>query len=107
MAPIPADLKKGDTPMTDLQFTAYMDIRDKYDALLQEIVALRLAPQGKTAGPQGGAAEPFGEYQFKKYEEVRDECEHLRTELTALHKENTRLKMQVELLKSDCNVNRQ
>lgn len=99
MAPIPAHLKKGETPMTDLQFTAYMDIRDKYEALLQETIALRLAPQGK-------ASDNVDDYQFKKYEEVRDECEQLRTELTALHKENTRLRMQVELLKSGYNVDR-
>ena len=98
MAPIPSNPKKGETPMTDLQFTAYMDIRDKYDALLQEVVELRVAPQGKSTC----AGDVIGDYQFKKYEEVRNECEQLRTELTAMQKENTRLRMQVELLKSSC-----
>ena len=85
--------------MTDLQFTAYMELRDKYETLLQEIASLRLAPPGAAGGT-------LSDYQFQRFEEVRDRCEELNKEITVLKRENTRLKMQVELLKTSYGVNR-
>jgi len=75
--------------MTDEQFKAYVELRDKYEALLE----LRLAPQ--CAGN-----EVVSDYQFKRYEQLRDEHEAMKTELAQLRKENTGLKMQLDMFKS-------
>jgi len=89
MAADTIDYTKGETPMTDKQFLAYVELRDKYEALLQ----LRVAPPGKTD-------DVLSDYQFKRYEQIRDKCEKLGNELILLRKENASLKMQVDMLKS-------
>ena len=89
MAPDTVDLAKGESPMTDQQFAAYVELRDKYEALLE----LRVAVPNKTEGN-------VSDYQFKQYEQLRDECEGLRAELSLLRKENASLMMQLDTLKS-------
>ena len=84
---------KSESPMTDLQFTAYMELRDKYEALLAEVTALRLAQ------PCADDA-PMSDYQFQRYEQIRDKCETLSNELAQVRKENTKLKLQAEMLRS-------
>jgi len=75
--------------MTDQQFAAYVELRDKYEALLE----LRIAPLSK-------AEDAASDYQFKRYEQLRDECEGLKTEIALLRKENTGLRMQLDMFKS-------
>jgi len=99
MAPETVDSSKGDSQMTDIQFTAYVELRDKYETLLQEAVALRLKPSV-------AAESTVSDYQFQRFEEVRDKCEELNNELIAMKKENIRLKMQVELLRTGYGANR-
>ena len=89
MASDNVDYAKGETPMTDQQFAAYVELRDKYEALLE----LRLAPAIR-------ADEPVSDYQFKRFEQLRDDCEELKTELASLRKENAGLKMQLEMIKN-------
>jgi len=98
MAPDTVDYSKGETPMTDLQFAAYTELRDKYEALLLETAGgLSLVTAGKS--------DPvFSDYQFKRFEEVRDKCEELASEIVKLRKENSRLKLQVELLQSSYRI---
>jgi hypothetical protein len=84
---------KGETPMTDMQFTAYVELRDKYETLLQEATELRYALPQK-------ADEPASDYQFQRYEQARDRCEELDRELTVLRRENAKLKIQIEMYKS-------
>jgi len=99
MAPDTVDISKGESPMTDLQFTAYTELRDKYEALLQEMAGVSIAPSGK-------ADFTLSDYQFKRFEQVRDKCEDLSKEVALLRKENARLKLQVELLQSSYKVSR-
>jgi len=99
MAPDTVDISKGESPMTDLQFTAYAELRDKYEALLQEVAGESLVPSGK-------AEFSLSDYQFKRFEQVRDKCEELTSEIALLKKENARLKLQVELLQSSYRVTR-
>jgi len=86
------DYAKGETPMTDQQFAAYVELRDKYEALLE----LKVAP----IVPGSNADEPVSDYQFKRFEQLRDECEELKNELALLKKENAGLKMQLDMMKS-------
>jgi len=99
MAPETVDYAKGESPMTDFQFTAYLELREKYESLLQEVVELRLVP---ISNSESGVSD----YQFQRFEEIRDKNEELNNELAVMRKENTRLKMQVELLKTSYGVNR-
>ena len=85
--------------MTDLQFTAYTDLRDKYEALLQETVELRLAAPCRTE-------DVVSEQQFERYVELRDKYDEQGSELVSLRKENTKLKMQLEMVKSGLRVSR-
>ena len=79
--------------MTDLQFTAYVELRDKYETLLQEATELRYSLPQK-------AEDVVSDYQFQRYEQVRDRCEELDKELSLLRKENAKLKMQLEMFKT-------
>ena len=99
MTPDSVDFSKGESPMTDLQFTAYVELRDKYEALLQEAAGESLAPPAK-------ADSAFSDYQFRRFEQVRDKNEELNGEIALLRKENSRLKLQIELLQSSYKVNR-
>ena len=87
-----ADFTKGEEPMTDLQFTAYAEMRDKYEALLQEVIVLRVAAEKRSEGDS--------DYQFRQYEEMRDKVEDLGKEISSLRRENARLKMQEDMFKS-------
>jgi seryl-tRNA synthetase len=99
MAPDPADFAKGESPMTDLQFNAYIELRDKYEALLQELAELRRrAPASASAHV---AEESTSDYQFQKYEQLRNKNEDLNKEIALLRKENARLKMQIDMLMSN------
>ena len=89
MAADTVDYAKGESPMTDLQFTAYVELRDKYEALL----ALRLEPPDRPD-------EAVNETLFRRYEQVRDKCEELSNELALLRKENAGLLMQLDMRKS-------
>jgi len=89
MAPDTVDYSKGESPMTDEQFKAYVELRDKYEALLE----LRLAPQN-------AGNEVVGDYQFRRYDQLRDEHEALKIESAQLRKENAGLKMQLDMFKS-------
>ena len=93
MAQNSVDTVKGESPMTDLQFTAYIELRDKYETLLQEAVMLRLSPS-----PKGN--EPVSDYQFQQYEQIRDRNDELSRELASLRKENAKLKLQVDILRT-------
>ena len=99
MTPDIVDDAKGESPMTDLQFTAYMELRDKYEALLQETVELRIGSPRK-------AEEVVSDHQFERYVQLRDKCDEQGSELVSLRKENTKLKMQLEMMKSGLRVNR-
>jgi len=99
MTPDKVDFSKGESPMTDLQFTAYVELRDKYEALVQDAAGLSFVPPAR-------AETAFSDYQFKRFEQVRDKNEELNSEIALLRKENARLKLQVELLQSSYKVNR-
>ena len=86
------DLPEVDEPMTDMQFSAYVEIRDKYEALLQEVVVLRVTAEKRVEGDS--------DYQFKQYEEMRDKVDELGKEVASLRRENTRLRMQEDVYKS-------
>jgi len=87
------DYAKGETPMTDLQFNAFNELREKYEALLQEVAVLRVEPVLKTD-------DVLSDYQFQRFEKVRDQCEVLSKEVASLLKENARLKLQLDMLKT-------
>jgi len=93
MAPNSVDTVKGESPMTDLQFTAYIELRDKYETLLQEALAMKLAPSQK-------GEDSVSDYQFQQYEQIRDRNDELKTELASLRKENAKLKLQVDILRT-------
>jgi len=99
MAPDKVDFSKGESPMTDLQFTAYVELRDKFEALLQEAAGLSSVPPARSDAA-------LSDYQFRRFEQVRDKNEELNSELKLLRKENARLKLQIELLQSSYKVNR-
>ena len=78
--------------MTDLQFNAYVELRNKYDELLQEVDKMRRAT---LRSPDEGMTD----YQFQRYEKLRDRCEELEREITLLREENAKLKIQLEMAK--------
>ena len=86
------DSAKGEATMTDKQFSAYVEIRDKYEALLQEVIVLRMAAEKRSEGDS--------DYQFRQYEEMRNKCEELGKELVSLRRENARLRMQEDIFKN-------
>jgi len=89
MAPDTVDYSKGESPMTDEQFKAYVELRDKYEALLE----LRVKPQNMTD-------DAGSDYQFRRYEQLRDEHEEFRNEIALLKKENAGLRMQLEMFRN-------
>ena len=84
---------KGEGSMTDLQFSAYVELRDKYEALLKEVVVLRLSAEKKVDSEEA-------DYRFRQYEELRDKCDELSKDLTAMRRENARLRMQEDIFKN-------
>ena len=93
------DSAKGETSMTDYQFRAYVELRDKYDALLQEMNSLR------RNDPQV-ADDGMTDYQFKRYEKLRDKYEEMKLELSLLREENIKLQIQAEMLRTLANDKR-
>ena len=89
----PTDYEKGEASMTDYQFKAYSELRDKYDALLQETNQLRQKEPHHSE-------EGMTDYQFRRYEKLRDKYEEIKFELAVLREENTRLKVQAEMLRT-------
>ena len=106
-----ADTVKGEAAMTDFQFKAYIELRDKYDAAVRELELMRQkneiqmqANAEKQAEIQAKSAQAdegtMSDYQFQRYEKLRDKCEELTHENTLLREENAKLKVQAEMLKS-------
>ena len=89
----PTDYAKGEASMTDYQFKAYIELRDKYDALLQEMNQLRQKEPHHIE-------EGMTDYQFRRYEKLRDKYEDIKFELSLLREENAKLKIQAEMLKA-------
>jgi len=79
--------------MTDYQFKSYIELRDKYDALVQELNQLR---QSEPRNEQDGMTD----YQFRRYERLRDKYEEISHELSLLREENIKLQIQTEMLKA-------
>jgi len=89
----PADAAKGEAAMTDYQFKAYVELRDKYDALLLETEQLRKnEPQVVEDG--------MTDYQFRRYEKLRDKYEEMKVEIAMLRETNVKLQIQVEMMKA-------
>jgi len=89
----PADAIKGEAAMTDYQFKAYVELRDKYDALLLETEQLRNnEPQPVEDG--------MTDYQFRRYEKLRDKYEEMKVEIAMLREMNVKLQIQVEMMKA-------
>ena len=87
------DYSEGESSMTDYQFKAYIELRDKYDALLQEVNQSR---HQEPCNDQDGMTD----YQFRRYEKLRDKCEQMSHELALLREENIKLQIQTEMLKA-------
>ena len=86
------DYAKGETPMTDLQFKAFLELQNKYDDLLHEVNQIRRAKPRRTD-------EGMTDYQFQRYEKMRSQCEEMNREIAQLREENARLKVHAEVLK--------
>ena len=93
------DYAKGETPMTDLQFNAYIELQKKYNDLLDEVNHLR-REKPRRSGEGRRSDEGMSDYQFQRYEKVRDKCEELSREVSALKQENAKLIVQAEMLKA-------
>ena len=89
----PVDNTEGDVSMTDFQFKAYIELRDKYDALLLEMDQLR--QQTPNSVDDG-----MTDYQFRRYERLRDKYEEMSHEITMLREENIKLQIQTEMLRT-------
>ena len=83
---------KGETPMTDLQFNAFIELQKKYDDLVAEVSLMHKAKPRRVE-------EGMTDYQFQRYEKMRDKCEELTREIAMLRDENARLKVHAEVLK--------
>ena len=103
-----ADTVKGEAAMTDFQFKSYVELRDKYDVVVRELDLLRQKNEIQekaqeeirakaTASADDGS---MSDYQFQRYEKLRDKCEEMAHENALLREENARLKVQAEMLKS-------
>ena len=79
--------------MTDFQFKAYLELRDKYEALLREMDNVN---QTNTRNTEDGMTD----FQFRRYEKLRDKCDEMSHELAMLREENIRLQIQAEMLKT-------
>ena len=88
----PVNYAKGETPMTDLQFNAFIELQNKYDDLIQEVALMRRAKPNRDD-------DGMTDYQFKRYEKIRDKCEELSREVALLREENARLKVHSEMLR--------
>ena len=88
----PVNYAKGETPMTDLQFNAFVELQNKYVSLLQEVNVLRRAK------PRSGD-DGMTDYQFKRYEKLREKCEELTREVAILREENVKLQVRSEVLR--------
>ena len=88
-----ADKTKGEAAMTDYQFKTYVELRDKYDALLLEMDQLRL---NSTITTEDGMTD----YQFKRYEKLRERYEELKLEVSMLREVNVKLQIQVEMMRA-------
>ena len=95
----PVEIEKGEASMTDFQFKAYIELRDKYDALVQEMSQLR--QRDAQIGEDG-----MTDYQFRRYEKLRDKYEEVSHELSLLREENIKLQIQNEMLKTLSNEKR-
>ena len=103
-----ADTVKGEAAMTDFQFKAYMELRDKYDAAMRELELLRkkqetqaeLQAEVQAKTTVSGDDGSMSDYQFQRYEKLRDKCEEMAHENALLREENAKLKVQAEMLKS-------
>ena len=89
----PVDNAEGEATMTDYQFRAYIELRDKYDTLLLEMDQLRQ----KTSQT---ADDGMTDYQFRRYEKLRDKYEEISHELAMLREENIKLQIQTEMLRT-------
>ena len=90
------DCIEGEASMTDYQFKAYVELRDKYDALVQETNQLRQKEPGNVQSGQDGMTD----YQFRRYEKLRDKYEEVSHELSLLREENIKLQIQAEMLRT-------
>ena len=93
MENLTSDLVKGEATMTDYQFKAYVDLRDKYDALLLEMDQLR---QSQPQNPEDGMTD----YQFRRYEKLRERYEEMKLEVAMLRETNVKLQIQVEMMRA-------
>ena len=88
-----ANAAEGEAAMTDYQFKAYVELRDKYDALLLETEQLRKnEPQAVEDG--------MTDYQFRRYEKLRDKYEEMKVEMTMLREMNVKLQIQIEMMRA-------
>ena len=104
----PTDTVKGEAAMTDFQFKAYIELRDKYDAAVRELDLMRQKSElqakaqaeikAKSASTTDDGS--MSDYQFQRYEKLRDKCEEMAHENALLREENAKLKVQAEMLKS-------
>ena len=106
-----ADTVKGEAAMTDFQFKAYIELRDKYDVAVRELELMRQKTEIQAKAQAERQAElqaksvsgdegTMSDYQFQRYEKLRDKCEELGHENALLREENAKLKVQAEMLKS-------
>ena len=89
----PTDCAKDEASMTDYQFKTYIELRDKYDALVQELEQLRQKEPNKTE-------DGMTDFQFRRYEKLRDKYEEMSHELSMLREENIKLQIQAEMLRA-------
>ena len=89
----PADVAKGEASMTDYQFKAYVELRDKYDALLLEMEQLR---KNEPEAVEDGMTD----YQFRRYEKLRDKYEEVKVEMAMLREMNVKLQIQIEMMRA-------
>ena len=89
----PADAAKGEASMTDYQFKAYVELRDKYDALLLETEQLR---KNEPEAVEDGMTD----YQFRRYEKLRDKYEEMKVEMAMLREMNVKLQIQIEMMRA-------
>ena len=100
------DTVKGEAAMTDFQFKAYIELRDKYEAAVKELESLRKKGEiqaeiaAEVQAMTGARDDGMSDYQFQRYEKLRDKCEEMAHENALLREENAKLKVQAEMLKS-------
>ena len=95
----PGEFAKGEPSMSDYQFKTYVELRDKYDAVVQELNFLR---QNNPRINEDGMTD----YQFRQYEKLRNKHEQIEQELALLREENIKLQIQAEMLRALANEKR-